>query len=145
MQATFSPIRRSFAVCTLHWVSTWQIVIRFFNTVYGDISQASADLAVSLLGDTTGGFGASLGFFDGAFIPDQFSLGCIDASPINDLCSSSTPFWALRTLSYGLSTTSNNIIGHFLVRPTTVPEPGTLALFGIGLLGMGLARRRKKA
>jgi hypothetical protein len=26
---------------------------------------------------------------------------------------------------------------------TAVPEPGTLALFGIGLLGMGLARRRK--
>jgi len=26
---------------------------------------------------------------------------------------------------------------------TTVPEPGTLALFGIGLLGMGLARRKK--
>jgi len=26
----------------------------------------------------------------------------------------------------------------------TVPEPGTLALFGIGLLGMGLSRRRKK-
>ena len=26
----------------------------------------------------------------------------------------------------------------------TVPEPGTLALFGIGLAGMGLMRRRKK-
>jgi hypothetical protein len=28
--------------------------------------------------------------------------------------------------------------------PVSVPEPGTLALVGIGLLGMGAARRRKK-
>ena len=27
---------------------------------------------------------------------------------------------------------------------TSVPEPGTLGLFGIGLLGMGMARRKKK-
>ena len=31
------------------------------------------------------------------------------------------------------------------VKYSTVPEPGTLALFGIGLAGMGLARRRKQA
>lgn len=32
--------------------------------------------------------------------------------------------------------------GHFTA--TKVPEPGTLAVLGIGLLGMGLARRRKR-
>jgi len=32
----------------------------------------------------------------------------------------------------------------FIANFSAVPEPGTLALFGIGLLGMGLARRKKK-
>lgn len=35
--------------------------------------------------------------------------------------------------------------GSFSDTPTDVPEPATLGLFGLGLLGMGLARRRKNA
>jgi len=41
----------------------------------------------------------------------------------------------------GAGTTSNaSIVAHLL----TVPEPGTIALFGLGLLGLGTARRRSR-
>ena len=39
----------------------------------------------------------------------------------------------------GASNVRNNSIGSL---STAVPEPGTLTLFGIGLLGLGLARRK---
>ena len=35
-------------------------------------------------------------------------------------------------------------VGSFLVRDVSVPEPSTLALFGLGLLGLSLSKKRAK-
>ena len=47
--------------------------------------------------------------------------------------------------NFDLSLSSNFTWADWSDAAVSVPEPGTLALLGIGLAGMGLARRRKKA
>lgn len=63
-----------------------------------------------------------------------------------------TAFSSSMSLGAGTYRIDNDQVGNvdffdyrWTVNVSSVPEPGTLALFGIGLLGMGLSRRRKKA
>lgn len=45
----------------------------------------------------------------------------------------------------GNTTSGNTTSGNTTSGGTAVPEPGMLAMFGAGLLGLGLARRRRRA
>ncbi|HNP65202.1 MAG TPA: PEP-CTERM sorting domain-containing protein [Woeseiaceae bacterium] len=86
----------------------------------------------------------------GSFLWDQY-LGLLDLndliSPLDPLYGSTTILNAFDINNYGQIVGVADFGGvrrGFLATPVPVPEPGTLALFGIGLLGMGLSRRRKK-
>jgi hypothetical protein len=52
---------------------------------------------------------------------------------------------AMTTLTFTAITPATGTLGNFLddIR-VTVPEPGALALLGLGLLGLGIARKRNK-
>ena len=75
------------------------------------------------------GNAVALGCINGA------NVGCI-AGPANN-ASTLVPNWV------GLSG-SNTVVGAWLVRTAEVPEPGALAVFGLGLAGLGFARKRAR-
>jgi hypothetical protein len=120
-----------------------------FNGVGGGEGTISATLGFDLptgapvaVGTGEGGFGTFLGFISGGTLnwvtqPGVFSLG--DGSQY------SVTFANLSGLTVGSAVVGATITLLQGGAAVSVPEPGTLTLFGLGLLGVGfLARRRQR-
>lgn len=64
------------------------------------------------------------------------SSGVLDAGGVLELVVNGTPGWDLQLDAFGLAYNDP------VVTPNPIPEPATLALVGLGLLGAGALRRR---
>ena len=53
-----------------------------------------------------------------------------------------TTTWAFSSCSGDDPCVTGPVVGSYSISPLAIPEPGTLALLGLGLLGLGLTRRR---
>jgi hypothetical protein len=99
------------------------------------VSFAGGDFFEDDAGVLFDGVGDFLGWFDDSDNIPQF-IEATTQLRIN--------WTSLGEYAVGANNDFVNPIESGIVTVTRVPEPGTLALLGIGLAGMGLARRRRK-
>lgn len=131
------------------WVSySFDGAAPFFNAKNGDIVNG-APVQVSVSGLSLPGSWVPVLTFDPPFAPGIVAIGHIlNGTVVN----AGTDDWrvALDNASTNPSfrefaySTASNTAGTFVTRTGTVtaPEPGTVALVGLGVVGLGLKRRR---
>jgi hypothetical protein len=117
------------------------------------ISATSSGTLVNLLGDTflangPSFFGVTCGVYDDGNAGDgSVGSGAIKANGFNGNCQQAAVGNTVAAFANNVSVNNsgNGFIGSYLVRDTNIPEPGAMALFGLGVIGAGFARRIQTA
>jgi len=139
--------------------TTSQICVLF--GALGDSIANCPDAAVDILaaahaaefiikfGDTTvslSGYGGTFGWFDSGYVSlkhDWVGIGCIEGTAMNITCGGTNTAVAH---GYGnFPDAKHSMVGGWLVRDASVPEPAIIALFTLGLVGIGFARRKRQS
>lgn len=114
------------------------------------LDPTNSQVLVDLLGATftIDMFNSAIGIFDSGLTgSNRVGVGCLDAEMRT--CIETTPAGLSSRAQTLQDWTSLNgatlFAGNYLVRASSLPEPATIAIFGLGLVGLGAATRRSRS